>query len=684
MLTESPMPLLIRQSGEMTASGHLPIWGGVEPTIVRVGDAWRDQLRETGHDRRPEDLDRIAALGIRTLRYPVLWESVAPRNPNEQNWAWHDARLRRLHELDVDVIAGLVHHGSGPHYTNLLDPLFPEKLAAYAASVATRFPWLERFTPINEPLTTARFSALYGHWYPHRSDYTSCLRAVINQCRGVVLAMQAIRRITPSATLVQTEDFGRSFSTPLLGYQAAFENEQRWLTYDLLCGRIDRFHPLHDFLFQHGMTEDDVHFFLEHCQPPDILGMNHYLTSERYLDERTDLYPEIHHGGNGRHGYADVEAVRMEIPSEALGPAARLREVWERYGIPVAVTEVHHGSTRDEQLRWLIESWQSVSDLRQEGVDVRGFTVWALFGLVDWRSLLLRHDNFYEPGAFDVRCDPPQPTVIAAATAAMARGEVYRHPALDAPGWWRRPGRHYVAPASDHAPDMRCLEQPLLITGGGGRLAGLLARSCTLRGLRAVVLPHAELDIADAAKVREAMMRHRPWAVINTAGRAPGVALQDAAAARRNDLQGVAVLAAICMNMAVPLVNFSTAQVFDGRLNRPYLENDLVSPGSLFGEHKAEAERCIMVSHPDALIVRLGHLVEADAVGPLSVLAPSALTHLPDLAHVVLDLLVDGRTGIWHLTHPEEEEPLRDPHIVRLSSNKGLMMPRVYGWLQPA
>ena len=27
-----------------------------------------------GHDTRPADLDRIAELGIRTLRYPVLWE----------------------------------------------------------------------------------------------------------------------------------------------------------------------------------------------------------------------------------------------------------------------------------------------------------------------------------------------------------------------------------------------------------------------------------------------------------------------------------------------------------------------------------------------------------------------------------------------------------------------------------
>ena len=46
----------------------LQLWGGVEGSVVRVGDAWRDQMRETGRQDRIGDLDRIALLGIRTLR----------------------------------------------------------------------------------------------------------------------------------------------------------------------------------------------------------------------------------------------------------------------------------------------------------------------------------------------------------------------------------------------------------------------------------------------------------------------------------------------------------------------------------------------------------------------------------------------------------------------------------------
>src|SRR3546814_8465853 len=82
-----------------------------------------------------------------------------------------------------------------PGYTSLIDPDFPAKFAAFAARAAERYPWIESWTPINEPLTTARFSALYGHWYPHRKDPISFSRALMNQCLGTLRGMRAIRAV---------------------------------------------------------------------------------------------------------------------------------------------------------------------------------------------------------------------------------------------------------------------------------------------------------------------------------------------------------------------------------------------------------------------------------------------------------------------------------------------------------
>jgi dTDP-4-dehydrorhamnose reductase len=120
----------------------LELWAGVECTVNRVGDDFFDQLELNGHATRIEDLDLFAGLGVRAMRYPVLWERTAPESSGQIDWSWPDERLGRLQELGIRPIVGLVHHGSGPRHTNLLDPAFPEKLAAYARRVAERYPWV--------------------------------------------------------------------------------------------------------------------------------------------------------------------------------------------------------------------------------------------------------------------------------------------------------------------------------------------------------------------------------------------------------------------------------------------------------------------------------------------------------------------------------------------------------------
>lgn len=418
----------------------LELWGGVECTFNRVDDEYFDQFHWSGHDSRIEDLDAIASLGIRTLRYPVLWERIAPEHPEEREWSFSDERLGRLRELGITPIAGLVHHGSGPRYTDLLDPCFPEKLAAHARAVATRYPWLEYYTPVNEPLTTARFSALYGHWYPHHCDPLSFARALINQMRGVMLAMQEIRRINPEAKLVQTEDMGLVWSTPALAYQADFENERRWLSFDLLCGRVGPDHPMAHYFRWIGLPDCEYLPLQETPCPPDIMGLNYYLTSERFLDEHVDRYSPECRGGNGQHEYADVEAIRV-CANGIAGAGSILGEAWERYGLPLAITEAHLGCTHDEQARWLWEVWNEALAAQRTGIDVRAVTSWSLLGSYNWHNLVTRNEGHYEPGAFDLHNGTLEPTILTQVIRDLAAGKHPTHPVLATNGWWRQPER---------------------------------------------------------------------------------------------------------------------------------------------------------------------------------------------------------------------------------------------------
>ncbi len=413
---------------------------------MRVGDSWRDQVRETGHHDREEDLDHLAALGIRTLRYPILWERVTPGHQRACGWEWHDERLAGLRRRGIEVIGGLLHHGSGPATTHLLDPEFPEKLASHAAQAAARYEFVSAWTPVNEPLTTARFSCLYGHWYPHERSEAAFLRALVNQCRAVLLCMRAIRAVVPHARLVQTEDLGRVFGTAPLQAQVDYENERRWLTFDLLCGRVDRTHPWRARLEEAAVSPGHLDELATGEAEPDVIGINHYVTSDRFLDHRIRLYPPHLRGGNGRQRYADTEAARVELGEGACGWEPRLREVWDRYRLPIAVTEAHLGCVdQREQVRWLMQAWHAAQSLRADGADIRAVTAWALLGLVDWDSMLCERHGRYEPGALDASDGTPRPTLLAQAVEALARDGDFTHPALLDPGWWQRDDRIHEA-----------------------------------------------------------------------------------------------------------------------------------------------------------------------------------------------------------------------------------------------
>jgi dTDP-4-dehydrorhamnose reductase len=418
----------------------LELWGGVECTVSRVGDDYVDQLELTGHAHRPGDIDRIASLGVRAVRYPVLWERTAPHGIASADWAWADARLERLRAHGITPILGLMHHGSGPRDTWLGDPAFPVKLAEYARAVAERFPWLQLVTPVNEPLTTARFSGLYGHWYPHQRDDRAFVRMLLNEVQGTRLAMRAIREVAPHAKLVQTDDLGHTHASPSLAYQADFENERRWLAWDLLCGSVTPGHAMYDYLVRSGASPRELATLADDPCPPDLIGIDHYVTSERYLDADVHAYPERCRGGNGIDRYADAEVARAR-PEQRRGLAALLHDAWERYGIALAVTECHLScDDEDERVRWLVEAWRAAVLAREAGCDVRAVTAWALFGTCGWNTLSTRCDGQYDAGAFDtggVAHAEPRDTAVARALRAIAREGWYDDEALTTPGWWQ-------------------------------------------------------------------------------------------------------------------------------------------------------------------------------------------------------------------------------------------------------
>jgi dTDP-4-dehydrorhamnose reductase len=581
---------------------EIELWAGAECTVNRVGDRWFDQVCRTGHHDRAGDIDRIAALGARRVRFPVLWERVAPQGLASADWSWTDARLERLEQLGISPIVGLVHHGSGPAGIDLTDAGFVEGLAEFAEAVARRYPWIEAYTPINEPLTTARFSALYGHWYPHARNTSAFLQALMHEVRATARAMQRIREIVPVAQLVQTEDLGRVTSTPALDHQRQYEALRRWSSLDLLCGRVDARHPLRHHLEEHGVSVRDLDALVERPCPPDVIGVNYYLTSDRHLDERLDRYPEHCHGGNGWQRYADVEAVRVGEVGIA-GHRAILEEVWERYAIPVAITEVHLGCSREEQLRWVHEAWRGATEARAAGADVRAVTLWSVFGALDWHCLVTRDEGCYEPGVYDVRAPEPRRTALVTLATELAAGTEPSHPLLASPGWWASSRRRiYGEPVPEL--HVETPARPLLVVGTG-RLAERLAQRCARRGI-----PCWRVARLDRSASWRLPREHEPWAAVIVPEAATGWSEGEA-------LAGLSRLARACDARGLPVVAFSSHRVFDSvGSRRPWVESDPTRPragrGTAIGEAHRRFESWIRSAAPGALLVRTGLVCDPD------------------------------------------------------------------------
>jgi dTDP-4-dehydrorhamnose reductase len=407
-----------------------------------------------------------------------------------------------------------------------------------------------------------------------------------------------------------------------------------------------------------------------------VVGVNHYLTSDRFLDHRTGDYPAERVGGNEFMAFADVEAVRALLPAPG-GLEGVLDEAWTRYGRPLAVTESHNGCTREEQVRWIREAWETAGRLRGRGVEVRAVTAWALLGTHDWNSLLTRRADHYEVGAFDVRSDPPRPTALATELKRLAAGGE-AHPGTLGPGWWRRDIRLQFKPVfrtvetPEPRPELRTAktsQRPLLIAGATGTLGKALARACEWRGIDYRLTRRADLDLADEASIARALEATDPWAVINAAGWVRvDEAESQAEACMAANAGGAVRLARACAARDLPMVGFSSDLVFDGRLDRPYVESDATAPLNVYGRSKAEAEAQVLALGGRALMIRTAaffspydpynfasHVARSLAGDqPFSaaedlVISP---TYVPDLVDAVLDLLIDGETGLRHLANP--------------------------------
>ncbi|HVA90386.1 MAG TPA: dTDP-4-dehydrorhamnose reductase [Chloroflexota bacterium] len=210
-----------------------------------------------------------------------------------------------------------------------------------------------------------------------------------------------------------------------------------------------------------------------------------------------------------------------------------------------------------------------------------------------------------------------------------------------------------------------------IVVLGNGQLGAALA---ALGGPAVRVFDRSVLDLADTAAIGPMLTAAKPDLVINAAAynkvdeaeRRPEVAFAINATAP-------AEIARACATVGARLVHVSTDYVFDGALGRPYLEDDLPTPLSVYGAGKLAGEHLVRAyAGAGALIVRTsgvfgsagpevgkgGNFVrsivrQAAAGQPLRVVddQTTSPTFAYDLAWAILSLAERKAGGLLHVTN---------------------------------
>ena len=210
------------------------------------------------------------------------------------------------------------------------------------------------------------------------------------------------------------------------------------------------------------------------------------------------------------------------------------------------------------------------------------------------------------------------------------------------------------------------------VTGANGQLGTDFCRA--LHNFDVIPFTHADIEIADLASVREAMLKHKPAIIINTAAY---VRVDDCEDEKEEAFQvnalGARNVAVVAQELGARLVHISTDYVFGGEVEprtTPYTEFDTPIPLSIYGKSKLAGENLVRHFCLRHFIVRAsglfgvagssgkgGNFIEtmlrlARERDELKVVNDQVFspTYTRDLAQKIAQLMATEYYGIFHIT----------------------------------
>lgn len=207
----------------------------------------------------------------------------------------------------------------------------------------------------------------------------------------------------------------------------------------------------------------------------------------------------------------------------------------------------------------------------------------------------------------------------------------------------------------------------VLVTGVKGQLGYDVANELEKRGHEAVGTDVEEMDITDAAKVREVLTEENPDAVIHCAAyTAVDAAEENVELCRRINAEGTENIARVCSELNCKLLYVSTDYVFNGEGERPWEPDDEREPLNVYGQTKCEGELAVEKYVEKFFIVRIAWVFGVNGKNfiktmlrlgkdhdELTVVADQigSPTYTFDLSRLLVDMIESDKYGRYHATN---------------------------------
>ncbi len=336
-----------------------------------------DELGGCGHlDRMEGDCADVAAAGAGVLRYGMPWQRTEVEPGVYDGTLW-DRALAAAGAAGLEVVVDLCHFGLPDHLCGpgsegggFSDPVWVDAFLSYVEAFLARYPGPRWFTPVNEPITTAFCSALWGAWNDGLSSIEDYGRTLVLCELADATAAAMIRADRPAAF-----PCAEALQVPALVHPSRAEEAETLLSQWFAALDLRTGHPLDasaETLLA-GVPDEWLDRLEEVADPTGVI-IGH------------DIYPV----SVQQFAALDQPASELSIDDRVAAWESFARRCADRYGLPIWVAETSNLSLEpDEGPAWLDALAAACARLRAGGVDVRGICWYSRGDQLDWDAALV-------------------------------------------------------------------------------------------------------------------------------------------------------------------------------------------------------------------------------------------------------------------------------------------------------